>query len=385
MSKTPPDKPHILFLFSDTGGGHRSAAEAIIEAIGLEFGDQIGTEMVDIFLQYAPPPINLAPRIYPTLSRMPDLWELGYRISDGKRRTRFAYTMLWPYVRRSLDRLLEEHPASLVVSVHQLINTPVSRATKKLGIPFITVVTDLVSTHAAWYCNQADLVVVPTEEAYQRGLEMGLKADQMRVVGLPVADRFCKPLADERVLREQLGWRQDLPVAVLVGGGEGMGPLAATARAIDEAHLPLQLIIVTGRNRILKEQLERVRWQIPVKVYGFVTEMPEFMRAADILITKAGPGTICEAFIAGLPLILYSKMPGQEDGNVDFVVEHGAGVWAPQPGLVVRALQHWLKRPEERLKTARISLKLGRPQAARQIARLLVERACRQSSAKIRV
>ncbi len=385
MSKTRPDKPHILFLFSDTGGGHRSAAEAIIEAIGLEYGDQISTEMVDIFLQYAPPPINLAPRIYPTLSRMPDLWELGYRISDGKRRTRFAYTMLWPYVRRSLDRLLLEHPASLVVSVHQLINTPVSRAARKLGVPFITVVTDLVSTHAAWYCIQADLVVVPTEEAFLRGLEMGLKPDQMRVVGLPVADRFCQPLADERVLRERLGWRQDLPVAVLVGGGEGMGPLAATARAIDEAHLPLQLIIVTGRNRALREQLERTRWQIPVKVYGFVTEMPDFLRAADILITKAGPGTICEAFIAGLPLILYSKMPGQEDGNVDFVVQHGAGVWAPQPGLVVRALQHWLRRPEERLKTAQIALKLGRPKAAREIAHLLVEQARRQLTDKIRV
>ncbi len=385
MTRNPTHKPHILFLFSDTGGGHRSAAEAIIEAIQLEYQDQVSTEMVDIFLQYAPPPINLAPRIYPTLSRMPDLWELGYRISDGQRRTRFAYTMLWPYLRRSLDRLLMEHPASLVVSVHQLINTPVSRAAKKAAMPFVTVVTDLVSTHAAWYCNEADLVIVPTEEAYRRGLELGLKPAQMQVVGLPVADRFCRPAGDDRLLREQLGWRQDLPVAVLVGGGEGMGPLAATARAIDEAHLPLQLIIVAGRNRVLKEQLERLRWQIPVRIYGFVTNMPDFMRAADILITKAGPGTICEAFIAGLPLILYSKMPGQEDGNVDFVTRHGAGVWAPQPGLVVRALQHWLRRPEDRLKAAQISSKLGRPQAARQIAHLLVEQARGQSTLKMRV
>lgn len=385
MTRNPTHKPHILFLFSDTGGGHRSAAEAIIEAIQLEYQDQVSTEMVDIFLQYAPPPINLAPRIYPTLSRMPDLWELGYRISDGQRRTRFAYTMLWPYLRRSLDRLLMEHPASLVVSVHQLINTPVSRAAKKAAMPFVTVVTDLVSTHAAWYCNEADLVIVPTEEAYRRGLDLGLKPEQMQVVGLPVADRFCRPAGDDRLLREQLGWRQDLPVAVLVGGGEGMGPLAATARAIDEAHLPLQLIIVAGRNRVLKEQLERLRWQIPVRIYGFVTNMPDFMRAADILITKAGPGTICEAFIAGLPLILYSKMPGQEDGNVDFVTRHGAGVWAPQPGLVVRALQHWLRRPEDRLKAAQISSKLGRPQAARQIAHLLVEQARRQSTLKMRV
>ena len=66
-----PEKPRILFLFSDTGGGHRSAAEAIIEAIQLEFPDQIDLQMVDLFKEYAPPPLDLAPDIYPPLSRMP--------------------------------------------------------------------------------------------------------------------------------------------------------------------------------------------------------------------------------------------------------------------------------------------------------------------------
>lgn len=375
MTPVRDHKPHILFLFSDTGGGHRSAAEAIIEAIGLEFGDRVSTEMVDIFLQYAPSPINLAPKIYPTLSRMPDVWEFGYKISDGPRRTKFAYRMLWPYVRRSLDRLLSEHPCTLAVSVHQLINTPMSRAAKKHQTPFVTVVTDLVSTHAAWYCPQAELVVVPTEAARQRGLQVGLDAQQLRVAGMPVADRFCQPPGDRHQLREKLGWRQDLPVVVLVGGGEGMGPLAATARAIDAAGLALQLVVIAGRNKGLKEQLERHPWQIPVKIYGFVKEMPDFMRAADVLITKAGPGTISEAFIAGLPLILYSKMPGQEDGNVAYVVNKQAGVWAPEPEKVVSTLRTWIKYPQHRLKVAETSRSLARPEASRQIARILVERA----------
>ena len=69
-----PEARRILFLFSDTGGGHRSAAEAIIEAIYLQYRGQITCEMIDIFKEYAPPPFNLAPRIYPPLSRMPTLW-----------------------------------------------------------------------------------------------------------------------------------------------------------------------------------------------------------------------------------------------------------------------------------------------------------------------
>ena len=350
----PPgrNKPHILFLYSDTGGGHRAAAEAIIEAIDLEFPGQVTTEMVDIFLRYAPPPINLAPRIYPRLSRMPNAWEMGYRASDGRRRTRFAYRMLWPYVRRGLERLMTNHPASLVVSVHQLINTPVSRITRAHKISFVTVVTDLVSTHAAWFCPTADLVIVPTQAAFERGITMRMPAERMKVIGQPVANRFCLPPGDRTALRERLGWRQDMPTAVLVGGGEGMGPLAATAFAIDAARLPVQLVIVAGRNKELRQKLEQHPWKIPVHIYGFVTEMPDFMRASDVLISKAGPGTISEAFIAGLPVILYSKMPGQEDGNVDFVVSEGAGVWAPQPQLAVETLRTWLIRPETRLTAA---------------------------------
>lgn len=375
MTPVQMNKPRILFLFSDTGGGHRSASEAIIEAINLEFPNQVETEMVDIFLQYAPPPINLAPKIYPTLAKMPDVWEIGYRVSDGQRRTRFAYSMLWPYVRRSLNSLLQEHPCSLIVSVHQLINTPVSRAAAHYHTPFATVVTDLVSTHAAWYCTHADMVVVPTAIAFERGLAMGLRRDQMRLVGLPVADRFCRPAGNKTELRQRLGWRTDLPVAVLVGGGEGMGPLAATARAINQQAMPMQLVIIAGRNQSLKDQLQRMDWNMPVKIYGFVHEMPDFMQAADILITKAGPGTICEAFIAGLPLILYSKMPGQEDGNVTYVVEEQAGIWAPDPEKVTTALWNWLLNPDQRQAAAQTAHRLARPDASRQIARLLVEKA----------
>ncbi|MEI8132459.1 MAG: glycosyltransferase, partial [Leptolinea sp.] len=108
--------------------------------------------------------------------------------------------------------------------------------------------------------------------------------------------------------------------------------------------------------------------------YGFVRAMPDFMQAANVLVTKAGPGTICEAFIAGLPIILYSKMPGQEDGNVDYVVNEGAGVWAPEPEQVVAALQTWLNAPELRWQAAFECRRVARPNAAREIARILAGR-----------
>ena len=164
------NKPRILFLFSDTGGGHRSAAESIIEALEIEFPDRFETKMIDFFREYAPMPYNYAPEIYPQLSRMPLMWGLSYKVSDGRNRTNAFYSAIWPYLRRSTRRLLKENPAELIVSVHQLINTPILRARVQKDTRFVTVVTDLVSTHSAWYHTGADLVIVPTIPAREKAL-----------------------------------------------------------------------------------------------------------------------------------------------------------------------------------------------------------------------
>ncbi|HEX9019561.1 MAG TPA: glycosyltransferase [Anaerolineaceae bacterium] len=373
MTPKTPDLPHIVFLFSDTGGGHRSAANAIIEALDLQFPGKTTHEMVDIFREYAPPPLTFAPEMYPPLTRMPRVWGMGYHLSDGKRRAQIFYQMIWPYIRWGLRRLVREHPADLIVSVHQLPNEPMARAIAQSGrkIPFTTVVTDLVSTHAAWFTNQASLIIVPTNAAYRRALHMGIAPERMEVVGLPVAERFNQPTGDVHAIRERLGWPQDRHVVLLVGGGEGMGPLEPTARAIDAAGLPIQIVIIAGRNNKLKARLQKYPWSTPTRIYGFVQDMPDLMRAADVLVSKAGPGTISEAFIAGLPLILYSRLPGQEDGNVGYVVSNGAGVWAPRPDEVVKALRNWLDHPMQREEAVQACHRLARPHAAREIARLL--------------
>ncbi len=367
------NKPKILFLFSDTGGGHRSASEAIIEALNLEFPDQFDTEMIDIFRDYAPLPLNYAPEIYPKLSKMPKMWALGYKASDGPTQKKVIYKALMPYLRLSIERLLFDHPCDLVVSVHQLVNTPLAEVRKTKYPRFATVVTDLVSTHVAWYDNRADRIIVPTEKAKHKAIGMGIKQEKIMVIGQPIAEKYTLPPKEKQEIREQYGWQLDKVTALMVGGGEGMGPLAQQAFAIDQANLPIQLIIIAGRNEELKHKLETHPWKIPVKIYGFVREMPDFMQASDILVTKAGPGTISEAFIAGLPLILYSKMPGQEDGNVDFVLENHAGVWAPEPDQVVTTLKTWLENPEVMQQVSNNALLLARPKATRLIARELAE------------
>lgn len=370
-------KPHILFLFSDTGGGHRSASEAIIEALDLEYPDTFSYEMVDFFLDYSPPPLNLAGPTYPTMSRMENLWKLAFETSDDPDHMRVIYAMLWPYIRLYMYEMHALHPCDVIVSVHPLINAPFLRAMKKKNdhTPFITVVTDLVSTHSAWFNNQADLIIVPTPQARQKGIDYNIDPDKMRIIGLPVADRFCQPVGDKKALRKKMGWPEDKVTILLVGGGEGMGPLGEISMKINEAKLDATLAVITGRNKRLKEKLENHSWDIPAYIYGFVTDMPEYMRAADILVSKAGPGTISEALIAELPIILYHRISGQEEGNVSYVIDGGAGIWAPDIEDIITSLKELLDDPKKRLEAVSNAKSLARPTAAREIARAIAEKA----------
>ncbi|WP_246035385.1 glycosyltransferase [Dictyobacter kobayashii] len=119
----------------------------------------------------------------------------------------------------------------------------------------------------------------------------------------------------------------------------------AAVRAISQAHLPVQLLVVTGRNKKLYAQLQRTRARlhVPAHIFGFVHNMPELMHASDVIITKAGPGTICEALSCELPIILSGYVPGQEEGNIDYVVHNEVGVLALDSNTLTDALRRLIK------------------------------------------
>lgn len=364
-------KPHILFLFSDTGGGHRSATEAIMEALTLQYGDNFSVEMVDIFKDHAPRPINRLPDWYPYMVKAPQLWGASFYATNGRPQARAITATIWPVASRTARAIIRNHPSDIVVTVHPFATSFILKAlgkSKDRRPPFLTVVTDMVSTHALWFDKRSDLIFVPTEAARERAIHYGVPDEKLVVVGQPVAQKYCVPAGDKNALREKLGWPKDKFITLLVGGGEGMGPLAKTARAIADSGLDVGIVVVAGRNERLKASLEKTNWQVPALIYGFTKEMPDFMRAADVLVTKAGPGTIAEAFNAHLPIILYARLPGQEDGNVTYVRESGAGVWAPTTHRVVATLRRWIENPDQREKVVEACRQAARPEAATLIA-----------------
>ena len=332
--------------------------------------------MVDFLKDHAPWPFNRLPELYPSMVKVPAGWGLGYKISNRPGRVRALTRLLWPYIARAAKEIMHE-PADLIVYFHPLANDVVARGLASRAsserVPFSVVVTDLVSTHAIWYLGERDLTIVPTEPAKAHAEACALPAEKVRVVGLPVAAKFCKPVDDTAALRAELGWGAERKIVLVVGGGDGMGPLEQTTHAIAHSGLDVGIAVVTGRNAALFEKLNAMNWPVPVYVYGFVRNMPELMQAADVLVTKGGPGTISEALNAGLPVIVYSFLPGQEAGNIPYLTDAGAGIWAPTPAEVAEGLRTWMEQPGAYEKAAAAAKTLARPDAANAIAHLLLE------------
>jgi 1,2-diacylglycerol 3-beta-galactosyltransferase len=383
MRRDPPSTRlgrKITFLCAETGGGHRSAASSIIEALNTYHGDKnFEISLVDIFKDYAPRPLDRVDRFYAQVAKTPKAWGISYRWTDSRRRAQLLHQAAWPYVRRSMDRLLRENESDLLVSVHFASNA-LLRALGPRRPAYMTVVTDLVTTHALWYDRRVDQCLVPTEAARRRALECGLSPDQVHTTGLPVSSTFTDVPGDWLSLRQQLGWPVDRPVVLLVGGGDGVGPVYSLARTIAASGLPLTLAIVTGRNTRLQKRLEEQSWEVPTHIYGFARNMPQLMAASDILLSKAGPGTLSEAFQMGLPVILYHCLPGQEEGNVQHVLDGSAGIWAPHTQQVLDALSHLIDDPQARRFMAAASFALARPEASRDVADRVAALALRPSS-----
>lgn len=384
----------LLFLIADTGAGHRSAANALRNAINIMAEEkqqqwlteqQEGAisgpepltyriEIVDVFEEYSRFPLREAVKLYgPTIRYNPNLYGRVFHASNHARSVDMVKAIAGPLVRKGLLRLITSVQPDVIVSIHPMLNHVTVEAIQTLGlhIPFLTVITDLISVHRSWYAAGVDACIVPTEQARQLYIEHSLDPARVHVLGMPIDPKFTLPMPSKAELQQQFDLDPQLPTVLLVGGGDGAGGLRAIVNAISQARLPVQVMVVTGRNKRLFVQLQRLRpnFHVPVKIFGFVNNMPEIMRASDVLITKAGPGTICEALACDLPLILSSFVPGQEEGNVTYVVENGVGVMASTPASIVHELRLLITPDSDVLqKQLANAQRISRPRASFDIA-----------------
>ncbi|XP_065851334.1 monogalactosyldiacylglycerol synthase 2, chloroplastic [Euphorbia lathyris] len=372
---------NVLILMSDTGGGHRASAEAIRDAFKLEFGDEYRIIVKDVWKEYTGWPLNDMERQYKFMVKHVQLWKVAFHGTSPRWIHSCYLAAIAAYYAKEVEAGLMEYKPDIIISVHPMMQHIPLLVLKWQGLQkkvvFVTVITDLNSCHPTWFHPGVNRCYCPSNEVAKRALLDGLEESQVRVFGLPIRPSFARAVLSKDELREKLDMDPHLPAVLLMGGGEGMGPVRKTAEALGESLFDMetgkpigQLIIICGRNKALKSTLESLDWNIRVKVRGFETQMEKWMGACDCIITKAGPGTIAEALIRGLPIILNDYIPGQEKGNVPYVVDNGAGVFTRSPKETARMVTEWFSIKRDELETmSENALKLAQPEAVFDIVR----------------
>lgn len=361
-------KYNILILTADAGFGHRRAAQALEAAFEDICGEQcqvrIGNPLHDPTI---PDIVKMLETSYDTVVvEEPTLYKLAYSATDAPVVAQLLHRATTTVLNNTLTRWVKSFRPDAVLITHGAFTEAAISAAQKVGrrVPVDVIVTDLIDVHTMWFHQEADLTFVPTGHVYRQAFDNGLAKGRVRLSGLPVHPQFYKETRDRRTVREALGWDPEMTTVLVVGSARSR-QTAAIAGLLDRSGLPLQIAVVAGGDPEAEERLRETEWHSRVHTYGLVRNMPELMHASDFIACKAGGLIVSESLACGLALILYEALPGQESGNVRYVVESGAGVWSPGPIGVLTAVYAWMSGGRSELDRHRAAARrVGKPRAA---------------------
>src|SRR6266568_3453202 len=384
----------VLVVYSRVGRGHVSAARAL--ASELESTGRCSVRVVDAYLECGQFPVTLFPAAYARIaSHHPRLWSLIYHVSSrlagAHARGLSPSRVVGPFLRRGFGRLMADARPDLVISVLPVVNGLLADAAARLGARLAVVLTDWHSVHPFWEAPAAQHYVTPTESARRDCIRFGALTDAVEVVGIPVQREFAlvggAPAAEVRAQRlTELGLDSRRFTILTMVGAEGSPRALRNLACLASAGIDAQLVVICGRSEELRMQMEKLPARMPLKALGFVEDVAELMRSADVLVTKAGGLTLAEAFCCGVPVVIHDVLPGQEAGNLEYVLQECAALYAPRPTALVQVISELAADPARRFELAERGKRLARPEAAQEIVEGALARLDRahQSRAKVR-
>ena len=335
MTRQPhPAEPRILILHATAGAGHRRAALALERAF---------TALLPGAHVRAMDTLQFASRLFrrgytPTynalVGRVPRVWGTLYkglehpRIHRATSPARLAIDRLNV---RELAHFIEREKPSAVVCTHFLPLEALAprRGKGKLAAPLYCVITDFTA-HPFWALDGIDGTFVATAAVREELADWGVTWEKIHVTGIPIDPRFAGGRLEESAARAQFHLAPDQPTALLMGGGNGVGPLANLAERLLALPSKPQVLVVCGRNARLRMRLRSLAEGLEgrLRALGYTDQVPALLSAADVIVTKAGGLTCSESLAMGTPLVVFRPTPGQEERNSLALASAGAAVRA---------------------------------------------------------
>ena len=365
----------VLILSASVGSGHVKAADALERAMRAR--DDVEEVLCDDSLDHT----NLLHRqfystLYSTLSSiMPEFLGWWYERSDDpwvadKSRLAIDLPQALPLI-----NLVKDFRPDVILCTHFMPAGVISWliGNGKLDAQLGVVVTDF-HFHAFWITRAFNWYFVAQEEDKIHMEALGLPSDRIEVTGIPVDPEFARPVDTSAVLLRH-GLKPGRPTLLIAGGALGMSPASAVVRQILQLDRDFQAIIVCGRNEEMLAEISALVKDRPddFRVFGYTSEISDFMAAASILLSKPGGMTTAEALARGLPMVILDPIGGQEERNSDVLLECGAALKCTELTLITHKLRLLLDDPEKLQRMSNNARTLGRPNAAADIARIVME------------
>jgi 1,2-diacylglycerol 3-beta-galactosyltransferase len=324
----------LELVFFDAGGGHRSAANALIEVAKRE---DRPWHMRMMNLQELLDDMDVFRKI--TDIRLQDLYNLMLRRGwtlGSPALMKGMHGVIRLYHKTQVKLLVKhwrESKPDMVVSLIPNFNRALYQAIERVmpGVPLVTILTDMADYPPHfWIERQPQYFICGTEHAYNQALKLGHRPERVfRTSGMILNPKYYEPVSVDRGPdRIALGLDPSRPTALIMFGGEGSAAMLKIARLLNKSNLDVQVIAICGKSKKLEAAMRARSWGISMHVVGFTREVPRYMRLADFFIGKPGPGSISEAVAMGLPVIIERNkwtLP-QERYNADWVEEEGVGI-----------------------------------------------------------
>lgn len=305
----------------------------------------------------------------------PRIWDYLYDNPRVVKRSANLRKFLNTSSHKKLEKLFKEFPADTVVCSQAFPCSMVADYKVKFrpDMTLIGVLTDW-APHSYWINEGVDFYVVPSADTRDRFIKKGVPAEKILVLGIPIRSNFADTL-DRLDVRKKLGLEAGVPTALIMGGGQGLGPMKEAVKELMKMPTPLQMIVVAGANRKLFKWLQKNAPLAKNKVlfYDYAGNIDQLMEASDLIVSKPGGMTTSECLAKGLPMVIVSPLPGQEARNTDFLLEKGIAIHVHDVRDLAEEVGLLLRSPERLKLMSRAARDNGKPHAADDIARLVKE------------
>ena len=324
----------IELVFFDAGGGHRAAATALEMVMRAQ---QRPWDVGLLNLQEHLDSMDILRKL--TGMRVQDFYnkmlQTGWTLGSAQlmRVLQFVIRLYHGKTASSLENYWRESRPDMVVSLVPHFNRALCESFARAfpGRPFVTVLTDLADYPPHfWIERQRQFLVCGSQRAVAQARSTGSADEQIfRVSGMICHPKFYDPQPTDRSIeRRRCGLRPDLPTGLVLFGGHGSSTMLEIAERLERSNLELQLIFICGKNETRAWELRRGVPRLPRLVVGFTRDVPYYMHISDFFVGKPGPGSISEALLMGLPVIVERNawtLP-QERYNTEWVLENGVGL-----------------------------------------------------------